>query len=59
MEKTERDALKEKIAQLINHGLENRDIAEELKNVVGLNEKLIALIRDYQMEVDNLIDTLD
>ena len=52
MKRKERDALKERIASLINHGLEDRDIAEELKLEVGLAEKLIALIRDYQMDME-------
>ena len=50
-DKQERDALKEKIAEFINLGLDNREIAEELKQTTGLNAKLIALIRDYQMDI--------
>jgi len=57
VEQKERDALKERIASLINHGLDNRDIAEELKNEVGLAAKLIALIRDYQMDTENLVNS--
>jgi hypothetical protein len=59
VERKERDALKERIAGLINHGLEDRDIAEELRLEVGIVEKLVALIRDYQMDMEKLVDSLD
>lgn len=54
----QRDDLKEKIAGLVNHGLGNREIAEELKDVCGLNEKLIALIRDYQTDIGSVVDSM-